>query len=152
MHQVWSMINGMQIYSHLPLFKVQFPAFSSETITKIITVSSFQIIPFGNFLTVALQPPEEDGIATIERFNQITYESYYMTMNLDALFVIFVLTLTLPLLIYSCLAPCRTRSEFARKKRDSLANDMHGNLFARYLMEACLDIGICFGIEYYYAN
>lgn len=73
-------------------------------------------------------------------------------MNLDALFVIFVLTLTLPLLIYSCLAPCKGRSEFARKKVSSLTDDMHGNLLSRYLLEGCLDIGICYGIEYHYIN
>ena len=140
----------MQIYSHLPLFKVSFPAYSSETITKIITISSFQVLPTGDLLTETLQPPENDGDELIERFEQITYESYYMIMNLDALFVIFVLTITLPILIYSCLAPCKGRSEFARKKVSSLTDDMHGNLLSRYLLEGCLDIGICYGIEHHY--
>ena len=108
------------------------------------------MIPFEDFLVLTLEPPKDDGSDTLERFEQTGYESYFMAMNMDALFVILILTFTIPLILFILLSLCTDRSKFAKQKRSDLAKSMHGNLIIRYLMEACLDIAICFGIEYRY--
>lgn len=51
----------MQIYSHLPMFQVLFPAYAGAAITEILDISSFELIPLGELTTIILTEPEDDG-------------------------------------------------------------------------------------------
>jgi len=45
LNQLWSMLNGLQLAVHLPLFATPFPANANYFITFIITVATFDILP-----------------------------------------------------------------------------------------------------------
>ena len=45
LNQLWSMIGGLQLTVHLPLFSVYFPANANFFITFIIEVATFDIMP-----------------------------------------------------------------------------------------------------------
>ena len=45
MSQIWGMINGMQIYSHMPLMNVEYPMHSKTTVNSILELASFSVIP-----------------------------------------------------------------------------------------------------------
>lgn len=54
MAQVWGMINGMQIYSNLPMFKVLFPKYSLAAMNEVLEIAEFEVIPVGELLWVVL--------------------------------------------------------------------------------------------------
>ena len=149
MAQIWGMINGMQIYSHLPLFKVLFPAFSGAAIAEILEIASFELIPLGDLTPLLLGEPEGDGEELLEAFAD-DFESYYTILNLGSCAVIFVLSLALPLLIILVLSPVKNRSKAAREQSKSLTNAMRGNIILRFIIETCLDIAICVILQFYY--
>ena len=45
LNQLWSMLNGLQLAVHLPLFFTPFPANANFFITFIITVATFDMLP-----------------------------------------------------------------------------------------------------------
>lgn len=142
MAQIWGMINGMQIYSHLPLFSVLFPAYSSAAITEILEIAGFELIPLGELTTMVLSEPEDDGDEALDVMAEEGYESYYTIINLGSCTVIFVLTITVPLLIILFLSPIKNRSKYARENHNSFSNAMRGNIIIRFIIETCLDIAI----------
>jgi len=152
MAQIWGMINGMQIYCNLPLFKVLFPSYTSSAIGEVVEISSFEVIPLGDLLTLVFGEPEGDGDEAIPDFYDNGYESYYIIINLGGLAVIFVMTITIPLLIILFLSPLKSRSKYAQNKIKTMTNAMHGNMMIRYVIEAGLDISISVSLQLYYAD
>ena len=132
----------MQIYSNLPLFKVLFPSYTSSAIGEVVEISSFEVIPLGDILGLIFEEVDGDGDEAITAFFDNGYESYYMIINLGGLMVIFVMTITIPLLIILVLIPLKNRSKYAQNKTKALTNAMHGNMVIRYVIEAGLDISI----------
>ena len=43
--QVWSLVNGLQVIVHLPLFNCKFPANAEMFLSKLIDVATFEILP-----------------------------------------------------------------------------------------------------------
>ena len=81
----------------------------------------------------------------------IGYESHYMARNLGAILITFFGVSIVPVGILLILRPFKDR-KLVKKKYHSLANDMHGNMMIRYILEACLDIGICVCLQFYYSD
>ena len=143
MSQIWGAINGMQIYSHLPLFNVLFPAFSIATIEQILEIASFEIIPLGDLLAeYALTPPDDDGEEALQVMADNGFESYYTVTNLGSASVIVVLSLVIPLFMILVLSPFKSRSRVAQEKSQSFTNAMRGNIIIRFIVETCLDVAI----------
>ena len=107
-----------------------------------VEISSFEVIPLGDLLGLVFEEIDGDGDEAIPDFMDNGYESYYMIINLGGLMVIFVMTITIPLLIILVLSPLKNRSKYAQNKTKSLTNAMHGNMVIRYVIEAGLDISI----------
>ena len=62
--QVWGLINGIQIITHMPLFAIQLPTFVYEILKQIIQIAIFDI-PYLDFDTIFgsfVELPEEDSI------------------------------------------------------------------------------------------
>ena len=56
--------------------------------------------------------------------------------------------LLIPICIYFT-SPCKYKSRWYNKKHSSLSNSIRGNMWIRFLMEACLDISISGSINLY---
>ena len=74
-----------------------------------------------------------------------------MARNLGAILITFFGVSIVPVGILLILRPFKDR-KLVKKKYRSLANDMHGNMMIRYILEACLDIGICVCLQFYYSD
>jgi hypothetical protein len=44
LHKIWNMINGLQIFVHLPLLGIDFPDNAMYVVTHLITVATFSIL------------------------------------------------------------------------------------------------------------
>jgi len=154
MAQIWGMINGMQIYSNLPLFQVLFPSYTSSVIGEVTEIANFEVIPLGDLLTMVFEEPEDDGDEdlAIPAFYDNGYESYYMIINLGGLMVIFVMSISIPLFLILLLSPFKSRLKYAQNKTKALTNAMHGNILIRYVVEAALDISISVALQIYYRD
>lgn len=89
---------------------------------QIIDIAGFDIIPFDVILDAAVKRPENDGEFAIEVFSDNDYESYYMIFNMGTLVIIFLITITLPLLIVILLRPCKNRSSQIGKQYQSVSD------------------------------
>ena len=45
LNQLWSMLNGLQIFVHMPLMDVRFPANANTFIVFLVNIANFDIIP-----------------------------------------------------------------------------------------------------------
>jgi len=61
MSQVWGMINGMAMNVYMPLFNVEFPEMSIGLVESLITITSFDIIPWtDDIFAFFLNAPESE--------------------------------------------------------------------------------------------
>ena len=151
MTQVWGMINGMQIYLDLPLFKVQFPELSFGIVEALLEIAGFEVLPMGDWMSeYALESPELELDDTVgskdEKFVAIGYESNLMITNLGSMFVTLVFILLIPIWLF-LLRPCKNKYQWLHTKHTSLTNSIYGNLYIRYLLEGCLDIAISLTLQ-----
>ena len=146
------MVNGMQIYANLPMFKTFFPAYSAVALEQIIDIAGFDLIPFDVLLDAAVERPEDDGKFALDVFTDNDYESYYMIFNMGTLVIIFLITITLPLLIIILLRPCKNRSSKIGQQYRSVSDAMRGNILIRFYLEAALDIEMCIFLQFYYSD
>ena len=147
------MINGMQIYSHMPLMNVEYPMHSKTTVNSILELASFSIIPTEDGVNYVLQPPEEDDEYKESKFEDMGFESYFMIINLGSLFVAFILLFAIPILFILACRPFKNKSKYIAVKYRSTTDGLHGNMIVRYILEACLDICLCIGLQvHYYFN
>lgn len=142
----------MQIYSHLPMFQVLFPAYAGAAITEILDISSFELIPLGELTTIVLSEPEDDGELALDMMAANGYESYYTILNLGSTTVLFILAIAIPLLLILIYKPFKSRSKYALENHNSLTNAIHGNILLRFIIETCLDISISVILQLYYSD
>ena len=153
MSQIWGMINGMQIYSHMPLMNVEYPMHSKTTVNSILEIASFSVIPTEDGVNAVLEPPEEDDEYKDSKFEDMGFESFFTVINLGSLFVAFIFLFTFPLIFILLCRPFRNRSKYINNKYQNLSDGLHGNMIVRYILEACLDIALCIGLQvHYYAE
>ena len=120
MSQIWGMINGMQIYSHLPVINIAndiytereviWPTTSETSLESIQEIADFSVIPLDELLEIVLPSPDGDGEDLFSSAEDIGFESYYMLKNLGTLFASFVGLITIPLLILVVFSPCKNKS------------------------------------------
>ena len=115
MSQIWGMINSMQVFSHLPVLKVDLPNYSGSTIDSILEISSFEVIPISWVLDEFLTAPDGDGDDAIQGAIDIEYESYYMIKNLGAMLIIFCFIMTVPPLFVIMMKPFMEKFKYVKK-------------------------------------
>ena len=77
--QLWSMMNGLQLAVHSPLFNLNFPANAGMFIEFIINIATFDLVPPDFILKIFTFPesePYSDG------FDTVGYSSQYPVENL----------------------------------------------------------------------
>ena len=125
------------------MYKIFFPDYSAVELEQIIEIAGFDVIPFDVILDAAVERPEDDGEFAIEVFADQGYKSYYMIFNMGTMVIIFLITITMPLLIILLLRPCKNRSSRIKQQYRSVSDAMRGNILIRFYLEAALDITMC---------
>ena len=113
------MINGLQLLVHYPLINLMFPGNVMSVVSAIISVATFEI-PFVDIDTLSqplfgpiFEPPFDDAILTdypegsenfIAQMGELGFESSYLTVNLDSVFLLIFLT-SIGLIISTLLMP-----------------------------------------------
>ena len=75
LNQLWSMLNGLQLLVHLPLFNLKFPANASYMLNFSIHVATFDFLPIESIWWI-FDFPEKGA------FNLSFYSSGYEYVNL----------------------------------------------------------------------
>ena len=96
------MINGLQLFVHLPLFKIDMPASATMLIEKLLLIATFDIVECEVAFGWIVPFPEEDENSILGNYNDSGYESAY-TINLLGTGFIFivVICITMVLLLLS---------------------------------------------------
>lgn len=106
LNNVFGMITGMQLIVHSPLINVQFPANAFILFEELITVATYEILPTQEIFPLFMDMPDRGYLN--ERFERLDYGSYYSTLILGSVFLVFLWQLTLyP--VYLILRLCRFR-------------------------------------------
>ena len=84
MNQLWSMINGLQLAVHMPLFNCAFPSNANFFITFLIDVATFDFMP-GEATEFVFQFPDGDPYSMA--FEMTKYDSMYAIQNLGSCFL-----------------------------------------------------------------
>ena len=146
MSQIWGMVNGLQLFVHIPLFNIIFPETAGVVVEKLTMVATFELLPTDDIYEESFDLPEEHEVEyldepTKERLDAGDYGSGFFIANMGTLFFVFVMMLTVPICVFMS-RPCRSKSRWCFKKHNSTLAAIRGNLWIRYLMEACLDVSI----------
>ena len=147
MQQVWGLINGLQVFVHLPTLGVLFPEPAQELVDYIVGIANFDLIPnLDNYYGELFEKPDEDEDNMISKFVDTGYESRYFIINAGSLFVFFLLLLVLIALLPACLLCTRLctccKKPFAKFKKWLFINPL-----IRFLLEATLDFGFSIFIQ-----
>ena len=54
MSQVWGMINGLQLFTNLPLFDITFPSLALNSLNGLIEIANFDILPSPDIFSFSL--------------------------------------------------------------------------------------------------
>ena len=85
---VFGMITGMQLIVHTPLINIQFPANAFVVYKKMILISTYEFLPTQDIFPLFMDLPERDPFN--EKFDRLDYGSFYSTMILGCVFLVFV--------------------------------------------------------------
>ena len=107
------MINGLQILVYLPLFQITFPELSANMVISLITIVTFEVVPAEKILEALFQIPHDEQ--QNQKFVDVGFEGNYMILNLGTMFIIFMLTLVMPVLLF-CSKPRINGRASLRKK------------------------------------
>lgn len=143
--QVWGMINGLQIFVHLPLFDISMPANAGVFIGKIAEVATFDVVEnkdvFDGWL---LTIPETNEGELNGRFVESGYEHRDMVQLLGVGFIVIFVTLIIMLIL--CLTnPLRRLGNKIEKVHAKVSNIIFWNFWLRFLIEDSLvaEISVC---------
>ena len=143
--QVWGMINGLQIFVHLPLFEISMPANAGMFVSEMTQIATFDIIEnrdlFDGWL---LDFPEEDEGELKGRFVETGYENKDIISLLGIGFVIIVILLIV--MFFLCITnPCKEHSECLERINEKASGIIFWNFWLRFLIEdsLCAEISLC---------
>ena len=102
--QLWGMINGLQLFVHLPLFKIDMPASATMLIEKLLLIATFDIVECEVAFGWIVAFPEEDENSILGNYNDSGYESAY-TINLLGTGFIFIVVLCITMVLLLLLWP-----------------------------------------------
>lgn len=115
--QVWGMINGLQIFVHLPLFDIEFPIYPKMVVSQLIDIATFDLLPVSSILSFLFVMPIENEDYIDPNFSDIGYASAYTIINLGMLFILFLI-LVFQFLVLFALKPLRRLGKYLVKWHD----------------------------------
>ena len=132
--QVWGLINGLQLFVHIPLFKLSLPANAQVLINELITIATFDLVEPELMIGWIIGFPEEDENDLDAAFVESGYESKYMVNLLGFGFVIltFILLVMIVLLI---MHPLKKHSQRISKRLDDTSDSIFWGFWLRFIIE-----------------
>ena len=141
LNHLWSMINGLQLSTHLPLFNLQFPANASFLVNFIIKIATFDILPIEAIWAIFDFP--QKGAYSLS-FQSTGYEYIYLIENMGTCFFLVQIFLT-ACLITALLALIAkyTNNEKVANQHKKMKSQLYWGVPLRFLFEAYLELLIC---------
>ena len=84
--QLWSLVNGLQIIVHLPLFNSKFPSNAEEFMSGLIFIATFEFLP-ESYVYIFTDYPDRGAYS--EKLEMTKYESTFPLQNMPTDFLIF---------------------------------------------------------------
>ena len=91
--QVWGLINGLQLFVHMPLFQLSLPANAKLLVDEMITIATFDLVEPQQVFGWLIDFPEENENELQASFVESGYSSKYMVNLLGFGFIILIWTL-----------------------------------------------------------
>lgn len=135
--QVWGLINGLQLFVHIPLFQLSLPANAQTLVDQLITIATFDLVEPEVVFGWMLEFPEEDENALDPSFTESGYESAYMINLLGMGFIVFIAIL-LVILCILLLHPLRKHSRGLSQRLDTVSGSIFWGFWLRFLIEDSL--------------
>ena len=145
------MINGLQLFVHLPLFEVSLPASAQILIDKLLTIATFDLIESETAFGAIIEFPEEDENELSGKFVETGYESAYMINLLGIGFIIFVNVLVI-MFILLITYPCSKYLPKVKKVHNKVTGIIFWGFWIRFLMEESLVAFISVLCDLFHSN
>ena len=135
--QLWGMINGLQIVTHLPFFNVKLPGNANLFNNNLMTIANFDIIDIGIVTELFFYFPDEEPYSlTLSRSG---YETKYLLLGLG--FAAYTLAIYLAMVfVFVLLWPLSLCSKRVKKLTDKLKEKLFWNTLIRLFIELYLDV------------
>ena len=91
LNQLWSMLNGLQLSTHMQLFNLRFPANASFLLSFLVNVATFDIMPIET-IWFFFEFPEAGSYSL--SFQSSGYEYIYLIENMGTCFFLVQIYLT----------------------------------------------------------
>ena len=143
LNQLWSMLNGLQLSTHMPLFQLNVPANASFFLDFLIEVATFDPLPVEAIWAV-LEFPEKG--AYNDSFDSAGYNYSYSIENLGTAFVLIHIYLILAL-ISALLLKLKCSQNIVRKTCKKITDNLFHSTSLRFFYEGYLEIGIALSIS-----
>ena len=149
--QLWGMINGLQIFVHLPLFDINMPASAQIMIEKLLHIAHFDIVESEQAFGWLMDFPEEDENLILGNYNDSGYESAF-TINLLGTGFIFIFVLCAIMVLLLITWPITKLYAQAKKPHDKVMDPIFWSIWIRYMLEESLVIFIAVFCQLYKSN
>ena len=136
--QVWSLINGLQVIVHLPLFGSKFPVNAQVFMSKVVWIAAFELAP-EEYVEYFIDYPETEPFS--ERFDETGYGSTLPLLNMPTDFLFFQIFLCL-LGTYFLALMTKNRLYLMTKVKPWLSSRLFWTIPLRYLYEGYLEFVI----------
>jgi len=139
LNQLWSLMNGLQVMSHLTLFGIVFPPNANVFMVAFVTVANFEIVPTDIVYPLFFELPECQAHSS--GFELTGYESIYVSENLGTIFVLMHVYAILYIASGLLFLLGKKWNSFA-KGYQKLAKFLFWNGLIRFFIEAYLELSL----------
>jgi len=92
---LWTMINSLQVLTHLALFSLAFPNNVITLCKVLMDVCNFNLIPLGDFYNSILEFEEEEGEAFTKNFRIMKIEGRNSILNMGLFFLLLLFSIVM---------------------------------------------------------
>jgi len=137
------MINGLQIFVHLPLLKTIFPANANLVMDELSSFATFDILPTDTYLGWLLTFPDDYEDEVPQTFVQSGYDSRYTVELLGSVFLfMLIFTFVLVLLVFLIVITYLCKCNRLEKLKFKIKKWILWNPIFRLILEGCLEMAI----------
>ena len=143
MQFLWGMIHCMQIIAFFPLIHVMMPANANKLFSILVKIATFDLFP-AEFVIEGIEEKlsiTHDEIFLTENFVEFGFDSTTPMMNLELIFIIYLILLAfplVPLLLKALFFWCET----CKKVIARINKTMYFNTYLRIGMETYLELAV----------
>ena len=135
--QVWGMINGLQLFVHIPLFNINLPANAHALVDQMITIATFDIVEPEFVFDGIFEFPEENEEDLNEKFSESGYDSAFMINLLGMGFIVLVITVMIMMFLL-IFWPFKGFSKSIMKVHTNVSSSIFWGFWLRFIIEDSL--------------